>query len=160
MAFARILVVDDCEPWRRFVCATLKAQPQRHVIYQASDGLEAVQKAVELQPDLIVLDLGLPLIDGVEAARQIRRLVPQSRILILTSNDSSQMAREALNRGASGYVVKSDASRQLISAVQAVMQGRRFLSDGIVRGVSAEEFSAGSVAGGVIDISSRKPRKL
>jgi CheY-like chemotaxis protein len=79
----RILVVDDYEPWRRFVSTTLHKQPKLQVIGEALDGLEAVQKAEELQPDLIVLDIGLPTLDGIEAARRIRKLAPKSKILFV-----------------------------------------------------------------------------
>jgi DNA-binding NarL/FixJ family response regulator len=109
----------------------LALMPQWQVIYIASDGLEAVQKALQLQPDLILLDIGLPIMDGVEAARQIRKLAPRSKVLFLSENHSSDIAREAFVQGASGYVVKVDAGRQLLDAVGAVMRGKQFVSDSI-----------------------------
>jgi CheY-like chemotaxis protein len=75
----RVFVVDDFEPWRRFVCSTLEKAPDLRVIREVSDGLEAVQKAEELQPDLIVLDIGLPKLNGIEVARRIRKLTPEPR---------------------------------------------------------------------------------
>jgi DNA-binding NarL/FixJ family response regulator len=114
--------------WRRFACSTLHKQPRLKVICEASDGLEAVQKAKELQPDLILLDIGLPNLNGIEAAKQIREHSPASRILFLTENHSSDVAKEALKTGAKGYVLKSDAASDLLPGVQAVLEGRRFVS--------------------------------
>ena len=124
----RILVVDDYEPWRRFVSTTLQKQPELQVIGEASDGLEAVQKAQQLQPDLILLDIGLPTLNGIEAARRIRELSPKSKILFVSENRSRDIAEEALRTGAGGYVVKSDAASELLPAVNAVLGGKRFVS--------------------------------
>jgi DNA-binding NarL/FixJ family response regulator len=121
-------VVDDFAPWRRFAHSILQQEPEWHVVGEASDGLEAVQKAEELTPDLILLDIGLPKLSGIEAARQIRRVAPNSKILFLSEFDDLEIAREALNTGAVGYVVKSDAGDELLSAVEAVFQGKRFVS--------------------------------
>jgi DNA-binding NarL/FixJ family response regulator len=121
-------VVDDHEPWRRFVSTTLQKQPKLQVIGEALDGLEAVQKAEELQPDLIVLDIGLPSVNGIEAARRILELSPKSKILFLSENRSWDIAEEALRTGAGGYVVKSDAAGELLPAVNAVLGGKRFVS--------------------------------
>lgn len=84
MPTVRVLVVDDYEPFRRFVCSTLRKRPELQIIGEASDGLEAVHKAEDMQPDLIVLDIGLPTLDGIEAARRIRKLSPQSKILFVS----------------------------------------------------------------------------
>ena len=124
----RVLVVDDYEPWRRFVCSTLQQRPELQVIGEVSDGSEAVRSAEELQPDLILLDIGLPTLNGIEAARRIRSLSPKSRILFLSENRSRDIADEALRAGGSGYVAKSDAKRELLLAVEAVLEGRRFVS--------------------------------
>jgi DNA-binding NarL/FixJ family response regulator len=124
----RILVVDDYEPWRRFVLLTLQMCPEYEVIGEVSDGLEAVQKAQELQPDLIVLDIGVPTLNGIEAARRIRAHTPQSRILFLSENRSLEVAEEALRSGGNGYVLKSEAAGELTPAVKAVLQGKRFVS--------------------------------
>jgi DNA-binding NarL/FixJ family response regulator len=123
-----ILVVDDYEPWRRFVSTTLQKQPTLQVIGEAVDGLEAVQKAQQLQPDLILLDIGLPTLNGIEAARRIRELSPKSKILFLSENRSWDIAEEALRTGAGGYVVKSDVVSELLPAVEAVLKGKRFVS--------------------------------
>jgi DNA-binding NarL/FixJ family response regulator len=123
----RALVVDDFEPFRRFVASVLQELPTVQVICEVSDGLEAVQKAEELQPDLIVLDLGLPKLNGLEAARQIRKLSPNSKILFLSQESSADVVQEALGLGAFAYVVKSDAGSELLTAVCAVLRGEKFV---------------------------------
>ena len=124
----RVLVVDDNEPFRRFVRATLSIKPELQVISEASDGLEAVQKAVELQPALIVLDIGLPGLNGIEAARRIRKLSPKSTILFLSQESSPDIVQEALCLGALGYVIKAHAARDLLIAVEAVLRNEQFVS--------------------------------
>jgi len=124
----RVLVVEDYEPWRRYFSTALQKQPELQVIGEVSDGLEAVQKAEELQPDLILLDIGLPTLNGIEAARRIRKVSPASRILFVSENRSADIAEEALSTGASGYVVKSDTGSELLPAVKAVLEGKRFIS--------------------------------
>jgi DNA-binding NarL/FixJ family response regulator len=124
----RVLVVDDYEPFRRFVCSTLRTRPELQVIGEAVDGLEAVQKAQQVQPELILLDIGLPTLNGIEAARRIRELSPKSKILFVSEDRSWDIAEEALRTGAGGYVVKSDAVGELLPAVEAVLKGKRFVS--------------------------------
>jgi DNA-binding NarL/FixJ family response regulator len=123
----RILLIDDYEPWRRFLCSILEKETELQVIGEVADGLEAVQKAEELQPDLILLDIGLPKLNGIEAARQIEKLCPKSRILFLSEQSSPDVVQEALNTGAYGYVFKSDAGSELLSAVEAVGRGEQFV---------------------------------
>jgi DNA-binding NarL/FixJ family response regulator len=130
-SLVRILVVDDFEPFRRFVCSTLARKPELLVIGEALDGLEAVQKTQDLQPDLIVLDIGLPNLNGVGAARQIRTLCPQSKIIFLSQESSPEVVQEALDLGAVGYVVKTDAGSELLAAVDAAREGRQFVSKGL-----------------------------
>jgi DNA-binding response OmpR family regulator len=101
------------------------------VVGEASDGLEAVQKAEELQPDLIVLDIGLPSLNGIEVARRIRKLCPESKILFMSQGSSAEVAQEAFSLGALGYVVKAHAGSELLAAVEAVCQGRQFESKGL-----------------------------
>lgn len=98
------------------------------VIFEGSEGLEAVRKSAELQPDLVLLDIGLPDLSGLEAARQIRKVSPGSRIIFLTSHGSADLAQEALSIGALGFVIKSDAARDLLPAVSSVMRGEQFTS--------------------------------
>lgn len=129
----RVLVVDDYEPWRRFLLVALQKIPELQVIAEASDGLEAVQKAQVLQPDLILLDLALPTLNGIESARQIRKVSPASKILFVSENRSVDIAEEALRTGADGYVLKSDAAADLPVAVKAVLDGDRFVSASLAR---------------------------
>ena len=123
----RVLVVEDYEPFRRFLLSTLQSGWEVEDIRGVSDGLEAVREAQRLQPDLILLDIGLPSLNGLEAARRIRSLSPTSKIVFLTQESSADMVQEALNIGASGYVVKADAGRELIAAVTAVLRGDQFV---------------------------------
>jgi DNA-binding NarL/FixJ family response regulator len=127
----RVLVVDDFERFRRFVCSTLGKRQDLQVIGEASDGLEAVRKAEELKPDLIVLDIGLPTLNGIEVARRIRELCPECKILFMSQVSSADVAQEAFSLGAMGYVVKAYARRELSAAVEAVCQGRQFVSKGL-----------------------------
>jgi DNA-binding NarL/FixJ family response regulator len=127
----RVLVVEDFVPFRRFIVSTLASMCDLQVIGEVSDGLEAVQKAVELQPELILLDIGLPGLNGIEAARQIRSFVPESNIIFLTQESSADVAREALSLGARAYVVKMRAASELLTAVEAVLLGKTFVSSSI-----------------------------
>jgi len=124
----RVLIVDDYEPWRRFLRLTLAVREQLRIIAEVTDGLEAIQKAAELQPDLILLDIGLPTLNGIEAARRIREVSPNSKILFISENRSQDIAQEALSTGAGGYVVKSDAAGELLHAIKVVLEGKRFIS--------------------------------
>jgi DNA-binding NarL/FixJ family response regulator len=127
MSSVRVLVVEDFAPLRQVVCSTLEERPELQVVGEASDGLEAVQKAEALQPDLILLDIGLPSLNGIEAARRITKLSPNSKILFVSQESSEVVAQEALRVGA-GYVVKQRAGSELLAAVKAVCQGGRFVS--------------------------------
>jgi len=124
----RVLVVDDYEPWRSFASTNLQKKSELQVVGEASDGLEAVQKARELRPDLILLDIGLPTFNGIEAARQILHSAPKTKILFLSEQRRSEFAQEALRIGAGGYVVKADAATELWPAVEAVLHGQQFVS--------------------------------
>jgi DNA-binding NarL/FixJ family response regulator len=123
-----VLVVDDYQRWRGYVFSTLQKHSELQVIGEASDGPEAIEKAKALQPDLILLDIGLPTLNGIEAARRIREVSPASKILFVSENRSTDIAEEALNTGAGGYVVKSDAQSDLLPAIKAVLEGKRFIS--------------------------------
>jgi DNA-binding NarL/FixJ family response regulator len=132
MPSVHVLVVEDYEPFRRFVCSTLQREPELQVIGEVTDGLEAVQKAEELQPDVIVLDIGLPSLNGIEAARRIHKLALESKILFVSQESSADVVQEALSLGAMGYVVKAHAGSELLAAVDAVCQGRQFVSKGLL----------------------------
>jgi DNA-binding NarL/FixJ family response regulator len=118
-------VVDDYAPFREFVRLTLAERPELEVIGEASDGPEAVQKAAELKPDLILLDLGLPTMNGIEVARRFRELVPEAKIIFFSQESSADLVEEALRMGVWGYVVKARAGSQLLSTVEAVVSGKQ-----------------------------------
>jgi DNA-binding NarL/FixJ family response regulator len=123
----RILIVDDCEAWRRMVRTMFQEHSDWQIICEASDGFEAVQISKELQPDLILLDVGLPRLNGIEAARQICAIAPRTKILFLSAILYADVMQEALCAGAQGYVLKSDAARDLMPAVEAVIEGKQFV---------------------------------
>jgi DNA-binding NarL/FixJ family response regulator len=123
-----ILVVEDSEPFRRAVTSMIQEHPEFRVICEVSDGLQAVQRAQELQPDIILLDIGLPTINGIEAAQRIRNGVPDSIILFLTQESSPTIVSEAFNLGACGYIVKVDTYRDLLEGINAVVRGEKFVS--------------------------------
>ena len=126
-------MVDDYQPWHDFVSTTLQKRPELRIIGHTFDGLEAVRQAQQVQPDLILLDIGLPTLNGIEAARRIREVSPASTILFVSENRSQDVAQEALRTGAGGYVVKSDAASELLPAVEAVLQGKQFVSASLAR---------------------------
>ena len=128
----RVLVADDFEPWRNYACSELRKRDGAYSVQQTADGLETVQRAHELQPDLILLDISLPKMHGIDAARQIRSKCPKSKILFVSEDRSLDIVREALSTGARGYVVKSDGS-ELLAAVEAVRQGRFFVSKSLAK---------------------------
>ena len=127
----RTFVVDDYEPFRRFICATLKTRPELEIIGEASDGLDAVRKAEELQPDLIILDIGLPTLNGIEVASRIERLVPAAKILFVSQNNDPNVIAAALSNGARGFIRKEKAKTELLRAIEAILEGRRFIGSGI-----------------------------
>jgi DNA-binding NarL/FixJ family response regulator len=140
MANARVLVVEDFEPFCRVLRSALGKRSSLQIVGEASDGLEAVRKAEELQPDIILLDIGLPRLNGMEAARQIRTLSPESKIIFVTQESGPDVVEGALNLGACGYVVKIQAATDLPAALDAVLDGRQFVSAGLW----AQEFTTGA----------------
>jgi DNA-binding NarL/FixJ family response regulator len=124
----RILVADDHQVVRTGLRALLESKTGWQVCAEAANGREAVEKANELQPDVAVLDIGMPLLNGVEATRQIRRVSPGTEILILTMHDSEHMIQGVLDAGAHGYILKDDADRNLLDAVEALRRHKRYLS--------------------------------
>lgn len=127
----RILVVDDHQTFRRFVLSLLSKHPSVEIVGDVQDGVEAVQQSEMLQPDVVLLDIGLPRMNGIEAARQITRLVPGARIVFLTQECSRDVVQAALGLGAWGYVLKTQAGSELLMALETVRQGERFVSSGI-----------------------------
>jgi DNA-binding NarL/FixJ family response regulator len=127
----KVLVVDDFEPFRRFACSTLKQRSQCQVL-EASGGLEAIQKTEEAKPDLILFDIGLPKLSGIEAARRLLQLGYTARILFISQESSPEVIQEALGFGALGYVHKLRAQSDLLPAIDAALEGKRFVSSGLL----------------------------
>lgn len=127
MHLFRTLVVDDVEDFRRLLRSMLEERTDCEVVGEASDGLQAVVKAEQLQPDLVLLDLGLPTMNGIEVARRIRKLSPNSKILFVTQNASREIAQGALRTGANGYLLKAEAT-DLPTAVETVIRGEQYVS--------------------------------
>jgi DNA-binding NarL/FixJ family response regulator len=127
-SMTRVLVVDDFGPWQRQINAQLGEQPNLRIIGFAADGMEAIQKAEELQPDLILMDVSLPKLSGIEAARKIRKLVPRAKILFLSASPDPDVVRTAYCVGGSGYVLKSDTATALLPGIEAVVSGKQYLS--------------------------------
>ena len=127
----RILVVDDFDPWRRFVSSTFQQRKDLQILLEVSDGPEAIYCGEDLRPDLVVLDIGLPNLNGIEAARRIFRFVPGTKIIFVSEERSAEIADEALRTGGSAYVVKSHAAGELLRSIEAALQGNRFTSTGL-----------------------------
>ena len=122
------MVADDHEVVRHGVRALLDGHPGWEVVAEAADGRDAVEKAIQLKADIIILDIGMPNLNGLEATRQILRSLPQARILILTMHESEQVVREVLEAGARGFLLKSDAGRDLVAAVEALQRHKTFFT--------------------------------
>jgi DNA-binding NarL/FixJ family response regulator len=124
----RVLIVDDYEPWRREICSTIEATGRWLLVAEAADGASAVEQARALRPDLILLDVSLPSVDGIEAARRILAENPAARILFVSEHQSREIVDAAIATGARGYLVKMDAARELLTAMAAVVGDRYFTS--------------------------------
>jgi len=124
----RILLVDDHEVVRRGLTVLLRARPDWEVCGEASNGREAVEKAQKLNPDIVILDVGMPQLNGLEATRQIVKARPETRVLILTLHDSDTLVQEVLNAGARGFLLKSDASRDLVTAIEALRNNKTYFT--------------------------------
>src|SRR5215472_5301493 len=144
----RILIVDDHGPWRAAVGSILAGEPGFQVIAEAVDGFEAIQRAATLSPDVVLMDIGLPGVNGLEAARRIRESLPNCKVLFFSEIRSRDIVVAALGIGGSGYVVKSFAAAELIPAFKAVVAGEPFLSAGVadLDLVEAKDSNPGSPA--------------
>jgi len=126
-----VLLIDDFKPFRQFVNSELERRGKFRVVGQASTGLECIQKAQSLRPDVILLDIGLPDLNGINVARRLHKLVPDSRILMLSQESSFETVQTALSSGASGYVHKTRAGRELLTATATVLEGKRFVGSNL-----------------------------
>ena len=133
MSVLRILIADDHEVARKGIRSLLESHPEWEVCAEAKDGREAVEYASRLKPDVLLLDIGMPNLNGLDASRQILATNPDARILILTVHDSEQMVREVLAIGASGFMLKSDAGRDLLAAVEALQRRRTFFTSSVAQ---------------------------
>jgi DNA-binding NarL/FixJ family response regulator len=127
----RTLIVEDNKPFLDYISSTLRERPNTQIVGEVQNGLEAVEQATSLQPDLILLDIGLPGLNGIEAARRIRKLAPNARIIFLTQESSPEIVHEALNLGAGAFVSKSRCVKDLPAALETILRGERFVSNGL-----------------------------
>ena len=123
----RILIVDDFTPWHSLIKTRLEYEPQWQIVGSALDGLDAIQKTINLQPDLVLMDIYLPKLDGLEAARQIRELVPQTKIIFISSNGHLDVVEAALNAGGLGYIPKWKIAECLVAGMESVLLGQSFI---------------------------------
>lgn len=132
-----VMVVDDFEPWRNFVPSTLLEGSNLQIVYEVGDPVVAIDEANKIHPNLILLDIGLPSLNGIEAAHQIHQSAPESRILFVSEQSDPEVVRTALDAGGRGYVLKSDAGDELLAAIMAVLRGDQFLSSGLKSALSS-----------------------
>lgn len=142
MKTIRILIADDHELVRRGLRGLLEAHPGWNVCAEARDGRAAVEKALELKPDIVILDISMPEMNGLDAARRLHKDLPQTEVLILTMHESEQIVREVLSAGARGYVLKSDAGRDLVAAVESLLRHKPFFTRHVAQLVLAGYLSA------------------
>ena len=141
----RVLMVDDYEPWRKFILSSFQRWPEFQIVGEAFDEQEALPKWQKLQPDLVLMDIGLPGMNGIEVARKIRQDSPNARILFCSENRSSEIVETALRAGAGSYLLKSDAGSDLSSAVRSAIEGKPFVSRSLAGHVSIEPSHSGLV---------------
>jgi DNA-binding NarL/FixJ family response regulator len=138
---ARVLVVDDFEPFRQLIRTQLQQQPVVSIVGEASDGESAVEQTQTLHPDLILLDIGLPKQNGLDAARLMRQDSPHSKILFVSQESSADIVQAAFRMGAYGYVVKTDVGAELLDAVREVLLGNQFASSSVKAHVSSNQLA-------------------
>ena len=118
----RILLVDDAEPWRRVECSILESVPSFSVLGEATDGLQAIELSSKMGPDIVLLDIGMPVMNGIEAAQQIQDASPSARIVFVTQNDDADLRDAALATGAAGYLLKTNAGSELLPVIKAALR--------------------------------------
>lgn len=128
MKEARILIADDHEMVRKGLRVTLEAEPGWSVVAEAANGRQAVELATSLQPDVVVMDIGMPELNGLEATREIRDALPKVRVLVLTVYEAEHVVNEVIQAGAQGYLLKSDAGRELVQAIGNLLQGKSYFT--------------------------------
>jgi DNA-binding NarL/FixJ family response regulator len=151
----RILVADDHGIVRSGIKLLLERQADLHVVAEASDGVEAVEQALASHPDLCILDVGMPRKTGLQAAREIRSFLSETRVLILSMHDDEHYLFDALKAGASGYVLKREADQDLVGAVRAVARGEAFLTNAAERSI-IRDWMSGSAAGPAVPLTPRE----
>ena len=127
-----VLLVDDLGEFRAAISSLLRKQPELQIVAEASDGVEAVEKSQQLQPDIILLDIGLPRLNGIAAARQIGEVAPQSKIIFVTQETSADIMKKAIGSGGMGYVVKTKVESELLKAIELVLEGKQFIGSGLI----------------------------
>jgi DNA-binding NarL/FixJ family response regulator len=159
----RILIADDHEVVRRGLCTLLQAHEGWEICGEATDGRAAVEKAKQLKPDVVILDIGMPSLNGLAATRQLLQQDPQCKVIVLTITDSDQVIREALDAGARGFVLKSDAARDLVTAVEALQRNRMFftprVNDMVLAGFLGRGTNGGSAATALPQLPQLTPRE-
>ena len=133
MSITRVLVADGFQRWREVICGLVENELHLSVLHSSSDGPDAVREAAHYQPDLVILDVDLPGLSGIEVAQQLSQLSPRSKLLFLSMNIDPDIVRAAFEAGAHAYVLKADAAKDLLVAVQQVSAGRQFVSAAIAR---------------------------
>src|SRR3954453_20868052 len=159
MGTFRILIADDHEVVRKGLMALLQSQHDWQVWGEAGDGREAVDKAQQLKPDVVILDIGMPGLNGLEATRQILKSNPQARVLILTLHDSDQVVRDVLNAGARGFLLKSDAARDLVVAVEALRRDKTYFTSKVAAMVLDGYLKGGPQAAATLGRDRLTPRE-
>jgi DNA-binding NarL/FixJ family response regulator len=138
----RVLVVEDYEPFRRVICDLLRQRADVQIVGQAADGLDAIRQAEALRPDVVMLDIGLPTLSGIEAAGRIRELIPNAKMMFVTVESSVDVVEQGFKRGAHGYVYKPRAQRDLLPVFEAIIRGSRFVSGSLERIARGDSFTS------------------
>jgi len=159
MAGVRILVADDHEVVRRGVCTLLTSHPGWEICGEVADGREAVEKVAELKPDVVILDIGMPRLNGLDAARQILKADPRQRVLVLTITDAEQVVQEVLKAGARGFLLKSDAAKEVVSAVDALIHDRTYFNSRVGEMVLTRFLHGGRPPEGEYGLPTLTPRE-